>query len=330
MPAPPHPQTAPIAVCMGELLVDMMAYPRGVRLEEAEHFVPKPGGAPANVAVGLRRLGVPSAFIGMVGDDAFGRLLAHTLEADDVDTRSLAISADQPTTLAFVAIDAQGVPDFSFYRHPGADLSLRESDVDQTVFDDARVFHCGSLSLTAPPAADTLTRLLEYAQERGSFITYDPNYRPALWSSRERAFEAMRLPLEFASLIKASEEELELLTGISGDIPRACAALAARGPRCIVVTRGADGLLGWSGGEVITVAGRKVDVVETTGCGDASMAGVIASLLEAYPDLDATTRIAPEVFRRSLEFANAAAALAATKLGAIPSLPTRAEMAALL
>ncbi len=97
--------TQPRVVTMGELLIDFLASPRVKQLEDAENFTPNAGGAPANVAVGVRRLGVPSGFIGMVGDDAFGRFLRQTLQEHKVDVRSLATSAGQPTTLAFVALD---------------------------------------------------------------------------------------------------------------------------------------------------------------------------------------------------------------------------------
>lgn len=316
---------APQAVCMGELLIDFMASPRAPRLEDAQSFIPKPGGAPANVAVGIQRLGKPSAFVGMVGDDAFGRLLRGVLESERVDTRSLATSVEQPTTLAFVALDDAGKPDFSFYRHPGADLSLRIEDVDRAVYDAARVFHFGSLSLTATPAADTTRTLLALARERGHFTTYDPNYRPALWPSPTQARTAMLQPLVDVDLLKVSEEELQLLTGES-DLVVGCQKMAANGPRCVVVSRGQDGLFGWMDGESFVVPGLQVDVQDTTGCGDASMAGIIASLLDAYPDLNAATAISPKVFQQSLDFANRCAALTATRLGAIPALPTQAEV----
>jgi len=315
----------PKVVTMGEVLIDFMASPRVKQLENAEHFTPKAGGAPANVAVGVRRLGVPSGFIGMVGNDAFGRLLRKTLEGQGVDVRSLAMSADQPTTLAFVALDERGVPDFSFYRHPGADLSLRFSHVDLSVLTGARVFHFGSLSLVAPPAADTTRALLAFANERGLFVTYDPNYRPALWPGEEIANQRMGEPLPHVHLLKVSHEEMERLSGTS-DIARGCAKLAERGPSCIVVTRGGEGVSGWLAGEHFDIPEQAVDVKDTTGCGDALMSGAIAGLLRAYPDLDRNTTIELEPFRRALEFANCCAALTATRLGAIPALPTEDEV----
>jgi sugar/nucleoside kinase (ribokinase family) len=310
---------------MGELLIDFMASPRVEHLEDAEHFTPKAGGAPANVAVGLRRLGIPSGFIGMVGNDAFGRLLRQTLEAEAIDLRSLAESRSQPTTLAFVALDEKGVPDFSFYRHPGADLSLRFSDVDLSVLKGTRVFHFGSLSLVAPPAADTTRALLAFASERGLFVTYDPNYRAALWPDEELANRRMGEPLPHVSLLKVSHDEMTRLSGVE-DIPAGCAKLAEKGPRCIVVTRGGEGVSGWLNGETFDIAERAVQVKDTTGCGDALMSGTIAGLLRAYPNLNRETTIEMNPFRRALEFANCCAALTATRLGAIPALPTVEEV----
>ncbi len=321
---PPNP---PQAVCMGEILIDMMGTPAVADVADAQAFHPKPGGAPANVAVALRRLGVPSAFAGKVGDDAFGRLLRRTLEHDGVDVSSLATSKTQPTTLAFVAMDDRGVPSFSFYRHPGADLSLHPEDVRTELFDAARVFHFGSLSLVAPPAYDATLHALALAKERGLFTTYDPNYRPALWKDKAAAQAKMREPLTSVDLLKVSEEELGLLSGESG-LNRGCEAIAEAGPAVIVVTRGAKGLYAWNRGETVEVAGRAVEVVDTTGCGDASMAGVVASLLRDCKGLSAGAPIPQALFADALDYANRCAALTATRLGAIPALPTADDVGA--
>jgi sugar/nucleoside kinase (ribokinase family) len=239
--------------------------------------------------------------------------------------RSLANSASQPTTLAFVALDEKGVPDFSFYRHPGADLSLRFSDVDLSVLAEAQVFHFGSLSLVAPPAADTTRALLALANERGLFVTYDPKYRPALWPDEALANRRMGEPLPQVHLLKVSHEELERLSSTS-DIGQGCAKLAKHGPSCIVVTRGGAGVSGWLRGERFDIPVQPVEVKDTTGCGDALMAGAIAGLLRAYPELDRDTEIDLEPFQRALEFANCCAALTATRLGAIAALPTEDDV----
>ena len=312
-------------ICMGEILIDFMGAPAGVALEAAETFLRKPGGAPANVAVGLSRLERRSAFVGMVGDDAFGRFLRGVLEEEQVDTRSLAVSAAQPTTLAFVAKDARGVPSFSFYRHPGADLSLRPDHVDPTVFEGATCFHFGSLSLVASPAYDAAWHCLDLAREQGLFVSYDPNYRAALWDSEATARARMLEPLERVDLLKVSEEEMQLLSGEQA-LVAGCETLAARGPTVIVVTRGERGLFGWNRGETVEVPGIPVDVVDTTGCGDSSVAGLLTALLESEVNLGPGVAIPQALLHDALHFANRCAALTATREGAIPALPRRAEL----
>lgn len=324
--APGADKRGPFVVSMGEILFDLIGSPAVVDVAESEMFTPKPGGAPANVAVGVARLGTPSAFIGMVGDDAFGRKLRRVLDENGVDTRSLATSLNQPTTLAFVAMDKKGVPSYSFYRHPGADLSLKPADVDDVVFADARVFHFGSLSLVRPPAYDATLHCLQNAKRSRMFVTYDPNYRPALWSKPEAAREKMLELMGGVTLCKVSEEELAFLTGIDAIKP-ACETLAARGPRMIVVTLGDAGIVGWMQGETFNVSGEPVKVVDTTGCGDASMAGVITHLLERAPGLRENTQIEPEDFEAALRFGNRCGAITATRPGAIPALPRRSEVA---
>lgn len=318
---------SPLVVCMGEILIDFLADPKGRGLVGAQSFTPAPGGAPANVAVGLARLGVPSGFIGMVGDDAFGERLRDTLVREGVDTRSLAVSSDQPTTLAFVALDAKGVPTYAFYRHPGADLSIRPADIDWSGFDSAAIFHFGSLSLVDNPARETTFACLARAQEREMTVSYDPNYRPALWPDVESARNHMLAPLEHVTILKLSEEELELLSGQS-DIEAGCASIAERGPRVIVVTRGNNGMVLWSDGHTSSVSAERVEVVDTTGCGDASVAGFLTYVAESVHQ---TGSLPPrDELERALTFANQCAAIAATSFGAIPSLPTREAVAHLL
>jgi fructokinase len=318
---------APLVVCMGEILIDFLAEPKGKGLVGAEAFRPNPGGAPANVAVGLARLGIPAGFIGMVGNDDFGTLLRATLTNENVDTRSLATSTEQPTTLAFVALDPGGVPSFVFYRHPGADLSICPDDVDWSVFDRAIVFHCGSLSLVDDPARETTHACLRQAKAREIAVSYDPNFRPALWPDQKLARERMLEPLEFVTILKASADELRLMSG-EDDVRAGCAALADQGPEIIVVTEGSSGMFLWSGGQTAEVSGEKIEVVDTTGCGDASVAGLLTYVV----DFQQRENVLPpfKELERALTFANHCAAITATKPGAIPSLPKRADVKHLL
>src|SRR5688572_16764288 len=125
-------------ICFGELLIDFVASETGVTVGEASGFVKAPGGAPANVAVGVARLGHPSAFLGQVGDDPFGHFLEGVLRADKVDTRGLRFSPEARTALAFVSLQADGERSFVFYRHPSADMLMRPEDVALDVIDDKR------------------------------------------------------------------------------------------------------------------------------------------------------------------------------------------------
>lgn len=317
--------SAPQVVCLGEILIDFMGQPAAADLSGVEHFVPKPGGAPANVAVGLRRLGVSSAFIGMVGEDAFGRMLRGVLETEQVNTRGLASTAEQPTTLAFVAISETGVPSFSFVRHPGADQSLRVEDVDAALIANANVFHFGSLSLTSEPAYGATLYALEQAREARCFVTYDPNYRPALWSSVEQARDRMLEPMGHVDLLKVSIEELTMLTGETNR-KAGVAQLHTLGPKVIVVTLGPEGMAASNGKAWVQLDAEPVETLDTTGCGDASMAGVITSLLRNIPALAAGAEVREDVLYRAIQFANRCGAIAATRIGAIPSLPYASEV----
>ncbi len=315
----------PEVLCMGEILIDFVATPSGQPLVESETFVRKPGGAVANVAVGLSRLGRSSGFIGMVGDDAFGDFLRRTLENEEVDVSLMGVTEVQPTTLAFVALDKKGVPSFSFYRHPGADLSIQPEDVRSPIFESAKIFHFGSLSLVQDPAMSTTYHCLDLAEASNLLVTYDPNYRPALWSDEASAVEAMAAPLDRVDLLKVSQEELALLSG-EDDLERGCRKIATRGPKAIVVTLGAEGLFGWTEGFTHRAPGIEVKPVDTTGCGDASMAGLQAYLLKHHPQSLSTLEFPEEGFRKALDFANRCAAHAATIQGAIPSLPREGEV----
>lgn len=319
----------PQVITMGEVLIDFVGEPAGVGLAATERFARKPGGAPANVAVGVRRLGVPSAFVGMVGADAFGAFLRSTLEEEGVDVRGVVTTRDQPTTLAFVALEGEGVPSFVFVRHPGADQMLAPGDVAEGVFDGARAFHFGSLSLGREPVRAATHRCLALAEAHGLFVSYDPNHRPALWADVETARATMLEPIGAADLVKVSAEELGLLTG-EEDVVRGCDALGARGAGQVVVTRGAEGMTVWTREGARDVPGKRVSVVDTTGCGDTSVAALLVWLLRRDPALRRGARISLDALERAARFANRCAAITAQGVGAIPSMPRLADVRAFL
>jgi len=313
----------PRAVTLGELLIDFVPEENGVSLAEARTFVKAPGGAPANVAVGLARLGVPTGFLGKVGDDPFGHYLAGVLADAGVDVKHLAFDAQARTALAFVSLTATGERDFMFYRHPSADMRHRAEEIDEAYLSAAALLHVGSISLIQEPSRSATLRALDIAAANGLTVSYDPNLRLALWPTPEAAREGIRSVWRRAHVIKISEDELEFLTG-SSDLA-AARTLRHEQLRLLVVTRGAAGawyLTRQGEGEV---AGFRVDTVDTTGAGDAFTAALLAGLLE---------RDAVEGGRDALEAvlrrANAYAALTTTRRGAIPALPSRSALQAFL
>ena len=180
-------------VTVGEVLIDLTQ--TGVDARGVPTLAANPGGAPANVAVAASRLGTKTAFVGCIGNDAFGALLRNTLENDNVDTSGLVVHETIPTTLAVVTVDDSGERSFSFYRRPGADICLERSAIPEELIANAPILHFGSVSLTDDPSRTATLEAAKDAKAAGAIITYDPNYRPALWLSEEDAVRWMREPL---------------------------------------------------------------------------------------------------------------------------------------
>jgi fructokinase len=313
----------PDVIALGELLIDFIPTVSGVTLIEAPAFKKAPGGAPANVAAGLAKLGVPSGFMGKVGEDAFGRFLAQTLQEVGVDISALRFSAEARTALAFVSLRADGEREFMFYRHPSADMLFSPQEVDAAAIRGAKIFHHGSISLIGEPSRSATLYAIDVAKQAGLTISYDPNLRLNLWPGPEAAREGMLLGWPHAQVIKVSEDELIFLTG-NENLEAAARSLWHAGLHLMVVTLGKAGCLyltrQFSGG----LPGFTVDSVDTTGAGDGFVAGLLKGLLQ--------TRLletpAPEEarLRQICRYANAVGALTTTQRGAIPALPTSAQV----
>ena len=313
-------------LCLGEALIDMVPTHTGVGLVEAETFVKAAGGAPANVAVGLARLGVSSGFIGTVGDDAFGRFLAATLAREGVATGGLRITKEAPTALAVVSLGADGERDFLFYGHPAAHALLAPGDIDEATVREARMLHFGSISLIAEPVRAATLHAVDLAHRHGVRVSFDPNLRLSLWPSAEAAREGIALGLSKANIVKLAEDEVRFLKGDSCDLIEAARALWHPALELMAVTRGRRGCLWLDAAEEGEEPGFAVESVDTTGAGDAFTAGLLAGIV-ARRELDALGRAA---LASLVRFASAAGALATTKRGAIPALPDRAAVERLL
>lgn len=299
-------------VCLGELLIDFVALESGVGVGEASGFEKKPGGAPANVAVAVKKLGQECAFLTQLGDDPFGHFLAGVLRDEGVDVSGISYSQEARTALAFVSLTEEGERDFMFYRHPSADMLMTADALDLSVLDEACIFHFGSITMISEPSKSATLAAAQAALDKNLLVSYDPNLRLPLWESEDAAREGMLAGLDYANIVKISDDELEFL---GGDLDK----LWRERTEVILVTAGAGGATAYTRAGSVQVDGYNVKPVDTTGAGDAFVAGILVGILENpdYTDLD----VLPELVR----LANAAGAIATTGRGAIPSLPTRAE-----
>lgn len=312
-------------VSLGELLVDFT--PVGVSEAGNPLFERNPGGGPANLACAAARLGVHTAFIGQVGDDAFGRDLRRIVAQTGVDVARLRLSPAWQTTLAFVHLDAQGDRSFSFYRRQGADTMLQPAPEDYDRIERSRCLYYSGVLLTGGPSRDASFSLASHAREKGVTTVYDPNLRLNLWESEQEARRILLHAMQWADIVKVSEEELVFLTG-ERETPCAAQQLQATcGLQALIVTRGAGGCLARIGGEVVDLPGFPVQVVDTTAAGDAFTGGFVYGLLQEETPLQARS---PARLREMLAFANAVGALTTTRKGAISALPSYDEVLAFL
>ncbi|XP_018457598.2 probable fructokinase-7 [Raphanus sativus] len=308
-----------LVVCFGEMLIDFVPTVGGVSLAEAPAFKKAPGGAPANVAVGVSRLGGSSAFIGKVGDDEFGKMLAEILRLNNVDNSGMRFDHKARTALAFVTLRGDGEREFLFFRHPSADMLLTESELDKNLIQKAKIFHYGSISLIKEPCRSTHLAAMKIAKAAGSLLSYDPNLRLPLWPSEEAARKEIMSIWHLADVIKISEDEITFLTG--GDDPYSDEVVLQKlfhpNLKLLVVSEGPNGCRYYTKAFKGRVGGVKVKAVDTTGAGDAFVSGLLNSLAS-----DLTLLTDEKKLREALLFANACGAITVTERGAIPAMPT--------
>jgi sugar/nucleoside kinase (ribokinase family) len=313
----------PDVITLGEVVVDIFANPISTPLKQATDFTIALGGSQANVAVTLTRLGATAGFIGKAGADPFGERFLELLGAEGVDTAHFKLVRGSPTPVAWVdASDPRNV-DFIFYR--GASGELTTQDIDPAYLASARLFLYNSVTLTGGSKAAVL-HAARLAKEGGALVSYDVNYRQPLWPDRSVARATILEGMRGADILKANEVDIELLAG-TGDLPAASRWLLEQGVQLCLVTLGAGGTYFNNGRAEGHVPAFQVDAIDTTGCGDAFVGGLVSGLLGTslnLPALDEPT------LRRLVRYANAVGALTATGMGAMAPLPTRAEVEAFL
>jgi len=311
----------PEAVTLGELLIDFVSTDKDVSLTDLPAFGGAAGGAPANVAVGLARLGVSAGFIGKVGQDPFGEFLRRTLDRAGVDTDFLRVDLGARTTLAFVATRSDGRKDICFYRNPGADMLLTAEEINRDYLQSARLLHFGSVSLSRSPAREATIHAALLARKAGLLVSYDPNWRPTLWQDHREANGRIWEAMPFADIVHCAEEEWEFITG-AADLESGAHKILDAGPSLVVVTRGRRGCYYDNGKSRGEVPGFAVELVDPLGAGDAFVAAMLSQLIYGPRD----RKLTDARLRGVMTYANAAGALTCTRRGVIPALPTARDL----
>ncbi len=304
-------------VALGELLIDFAA--KSTDKKGYPTMVANPGGAPGNFLAALNAYGRKTAFLGKVGNDAFGHLLLGTLEEAGIETKGIVVDGSVFTTLAFVTFDENGDRSFSFARKPGADTQLTWEEIDKSLIDDARVFHFGTLSLTDEPVRTATQKAVAYAREKGKLITCDPNLRKPLWPSEDAAREQMLWSLRQADVVKISDNEVAFLWNCTPE-EGADKLLKEFGVSLAMVTLGPDGCLLKTKNASFLASCPKVHPIDTTGAGDIFGGSALSRLLELEKSIDALTE---EDLAYIGRFAATAASLSTEVSGGIPSIPEK-------
>ena len=309
-------------IALGELLIDFAS--KSVDAAGYPTMAANPGGAPGNFLAALNAYGKKTAFLGKVGDDAFGHLLLGTMNQAGIETKGIVVDPTVFTTLAFVTFDETGDRSFSFARKPGADTQLTWEEVDKTMIDDAKVFHFGTLSLTGEPARTTTQKAVAYAKEKGKLITCDPNLRKPLWATMEEAKEQILWSLQQADVVKISDDEVDFLWGCSPE-EGADKLLNEFGVSLAMVTLGPKGCYLKTANAVCTAPGPKVSPIDTTGAGDIFGGSAVSRLLDLGKDIADLTEEDLAFIGR---FATTAASLSTEFIGGIPSIPEKDQVLA--
>lgn len=300
---------------LGDAVVDLI--PDG-----DNHYLRCAGGAPANVAVGVSRLGVKAGFIGRVGNDPLGKFMRQTLQAENVSTEQMILDPKQRTSTVVVGLD-EGERSFTFMVNPSADQFLEVNDLPN--FQQGEWLHCCSIALINEPSRSTTIEAIRRVKQAGGFVSFDPNLRESLWSSLDEMKNVVNSVVAMADVLKFSEEELTLLTNTTSldDATKAVTSLYPE--KLIIITLGKDGAIYHLNGKSQVVAGKALKPVDTTGAGDAFVSGLLAGLSQVsnWKESDA---VLVEVIRK----ANASGALATTAKGAMSALPNKAELEAFL
>ena len=307
-------------VALGEVLIDFTQ--NGKSAQGNGLFEANPGGAPGNVLAMLNNLGKKTSFIGKVGNDQFGLMLKATLEELGIGTENLMLDDEVHTTLALVHTFEDGDRDFSFYRNPGADMMLRADEVQEELIQSTRIFHFGTLSMTHEGVREATKKALDVAKASGAMISFDPNLREPLWKSLDEAKEQVLYGLQYADILKISDNEIQWLTGEEDYTEGVKKIREMKDIPLILVSMGKEGSRAYYKDMIVEVKPfLQKNTIETTGAGDTFCANVLNYVLE-----NGLEDLTEEGLKEMLTFANAAASIITTKKGALKVMPTKADV----
>ena len=309
---------------LGELLIDFTE--NGKSDQGNPLFEANPGGAPCNVLAMLAKLGNKTAFIGKVGNDFFGEQLRTAVTEVGIDSSFLRIDNVVHTTLALVHTYPDGDRDFSFYRNPGADMMLKETEIPENLINDSKIFHFGTLSMTHEGVRAATKKAIRIAEEAGDIISFDPNLRPPLWESLDEAKEQVLYGLEHCHILKISDNEIQWLTGERDYTDGVRWIREKYQIPLILVSMGKDGSRAYYNGMMVEVKPfLQKNTIETTGAGDTFCGCVLHYICEH--GLEGLTE---ENLKEMLTFANAAASLITTRKGALRVMPDLVDIQELI
>lgn len=302
---------------IGEALIDFIPSVTDSDLKDVPSFRRVMGGAPANVAMTVSKLGGKSHFISKLGQDAFGDHITEQLETYGVDTRYVFKTAEANTGLAFVSLKKDGQRDFSFYRKPSADMLLSKDEVADIPFESGDILHFCSVDLIEAPVKYAHKQVIEDAVKHGAVISFDPNVRLPLWPDEASCRDTIQAFIPLADIVKVSDEELTFITGIEDEEAALQSLFQGRVNR-VIYTKGKKGAMLLTKDFTVSHGGFKVEAIDTTGAGDA----FIGSFIHQLTKRDTQDVLTEEDYRKMLTFSNAFAALTTTKHGAVESLPS--------
>ncbi|WP_050183554.1 carbohydrate kinase family protein [Domibacillus robiginosus] len=314
---------------IGEVLIDFIPQQKGQALKDVISFERAPGGAPANVAAAVSKLGGQSAMLTKLGSDAFGDFLLEKLTEAGVETKHIIRTSEANTALAFVSLREDGERDFSFYRKPCADLLMTADEVDGALFHSGDILHFCSVDLVESPMKYAHMKAIDQAKQHGALVSFDPNVRLPLWEDPDVCRETILAFIPKAHLVKISDEELAFITGIS-DEKEAITSLFTGDVKAVVYTRGAAGASLFVNGKETQADGFSVQVQDTTGAGDAFIGGFLFQLLQAGATPETLSFHLEQYGEDIVRFSNAAGAITAAGKGAISALPSLQQIKQLL